>query len=108
MTARGSAEVFSMKNIILNVPTFGLIVSTRTALGVGIGLLVSEKLPAHRRRAIGATLVAIGAATTVPAVLSVIRGMRGAKQRNIHSPVHRDQAFLGATRFPRKGDDEVM
>lgn len=48
--------------------------STRVALGVGIGLLVSERLPADRRRALGLTLVGIGAATTVPAVMAVLRG----------------------------------
>ena len=56
-----------MKNVLLDLPTFGFIVSTRAALGVGIGLLVSERLPTDRRRAIGRTLIAIGAATTVPA-----------------------------------------
>jgi hypothetical protein len=55
-----------MKHVILNLPSFGFIVSRRAALGVGIGLLASERLSAQRRRAIGATLIAFGAATTVP------------------------------------------
>ena len=48
-----------MKSILLNLPTFGFIVSTRAALGLGIGLLLSERLPKQRRRAIGATLIAL-------------------------------------------------
>ena len=65
-----------MKSISLDLPTLGFIVSTRAALGVGIGLLVSEQLPADRRKAIGRTLIAIGAATTIPAALAVIRSLR--------------------------------
>jgi hypothetical protein len=60
-----------MKNIVLNPPTFGFIVMTRALLGVGIGLLLSERLPAERRRAVGLTLVMVGAATTIPAALAV-------------------------------------
>jgi hypothetical protein len=69
-----------MKSVLLNLPTLGFIVGTRAALGVGIGLLISERLPRQRRRAIGASLIAIGAATTVPAALSVIRSVRRSKQ----------------------------
>jgi hypothetical protein len=68
-----------MKNVLLNLPTLGFIVSTRAALGVGIGLLVSDRLPARRRRAIGTTLVALGVATTVPALMSVVRSLRRSK-----------------------------
>jgi len=56
-----------MKQLTLSVPTFGFIVATRAALAFGVGLLVSAKIPEARRRAIGMTLVAIGAATTIPA-----------------------------------------
>ena len=62
-----------MRNISLPLPWFGFIVATRAALGVGIGLLLSEKLGAARRRKAGWALVAIGAATTIPAALAVTR-----------------------------------
>ena len=62
-----------MKTFALNLPTFGFVVATRTMLGVGIGLLLSERLPVERRRAVGLALVAIGAATTVPAIAAVRR-----------------------------------
>ena len=95
-----------MKKVFLNLPTLGFIVSTRAALGVGIGLLVAERLSAQRRRAIGATLIAVGAATTVPAALSVVRSLRRSKKRDLSSPIGRDERLIGATRFPRKGDDD--
>ena len=94
-----------MKNVLLDLPTFGFIVTTRAALGVGIGLLISERLTAERRRAIGATLIAVGAATTVPAAISVIRSVRRSKRREKSPFTGRDPRLIGATRFPRKGDD---
>jgi hypothetical protein len=62
-----------MRTLALNLPTFGFVVATRAMLGVGIGLLLSERLPAERRRALGLTLVGIGAATTVPAIAAILR-----------------------------------
>jgi hypothetical protein len=65
-----------MKNVVLSVPTFGFVVATRAALGVGIGLLLSRKMSDAQRRAIGLTLVSIGAATTIPAAMAVFRNRR--------------------------------
>ena len=62
-----------MKKIVLSLPTFGFVVATRAALGAGVGLLLSRKLSDAQRRAIGATLVSIGVATTIPAALAVFR-----------------------------------
>jgi hypothetical protein len=92
-----------MRTVVLDLPTFAFVVGTRAALAAGVGLLVSRKLPADRRRAIGTMLVAVGAATTIPALISVMRGIG----RSRSSPaVLRDERLIGATRFPRKGDDE--
>jgi hypothetical protein len=41
-------------------------------LGAGIALLLSEKLNDEQRRAIGWTLVAVGALTTIPLVLQLL------------------------------------
>ena len=62
-----------MDTLHLKLPTFGFVVATRALLGVGIGLLLSERLSADRRRAVGLTLVGIGAVTTVPALAAVLR-----------------------------------
>ena len=55
---------------------FGFVVGTRAALAAGLGLLLSNKIPESRRRAIGLTLVSIGAATTIPAVMAIFRGQK--------------------------------
>jgi hypothetical protein len=64
----------AVKKLVLNVPIFGLAVATRVALGAGIALLISERIPTERRRRIGLALVSIGAATTIPVLRAVLRG----------------------------------
>jgi hypothetical protein len=60
-----------MKTHEVTIPQIGLIAGTRAMLGAGIALLLSEKLSADQRKAIGWTLVAIGALTTLPLALQV-------------------------------------
>ena len=68
-----------MKKLELNVPTFGFVVATRAALAFGAGLLASALIPEPRRRKIAIALVALGAATTIPAVMSVVGGLKRAE-----------------------------
>ena len=65
-----------MKHLELNLPTLGFVVATRAALSVGVGLLLSDRLPPERRRTIGLTLIGVGAATTLPAAIAVLRGLK--------------------------------
>ena len=60
-----------MKTHEVTIPQIGLIAGTRAMLGAGIALLLSDKLSGEQRKAIGWTLVAIGALTTVPLALQV-------------------------------------
>jgi hypothetical protein len=71
-----------MKNRILTMPELAFIVATRGMLGAGVGLLVSEKLTAEQRRAVGWMLVAIGAVTTIPAAIAVF----GDRQHSLTQP----------------------
>jgi hypothetical protein len=94
-----------MKNVVFDPRTYAFITGTRAALAVGIGLLGSGKVVAKRRRAIGAGLFAIGVVTTIPAAISVMQELR--RSSRVESYVDRDTRLIGATRFPRKGDDVV-
>jgi hypothetical protein len=60
-----------MNDIVLRPPMFGFVVVTRAMLAFGAGLLASSRIPEARRRPIALTLIAIGAATTIPAARSV-------------------------------------
>lgn len=63
-----------MRRTNLSVPEVMLLVGTRVALGVGVGLLVSEKLDRDARRGAGIALLAVGALTTIPLVMQVFGG----------------------------------
>ena len=65
-------EITHMKQHEVTVPQIGLIAGTRAMLGAGIALLLSEKLSDEQRRAVGWTLVAVGALTTIPLVLQLL------------------------------------
>jgi hypothetical protein len=84
-----AAEVL-MKSVVLSLPAFAFVVGTRAALAAGVALLLADKLPTARRRAIGAALAAIGAATTVPAAISPYTvGVQISGESNLKSQVTR-------------------
>lgn len=64
-----------MARLDLSFREFGFIVATRAALGAGLGLLLGSHLARRNRKRLGATLVAVGALTTIPAVFT-LRGAR--------------------------------
>jgi hypothetical protein len=49
-----------------------LIGGTRVALGVGLGLLIGDKLSHDARKGAGWALLAVGVLTTVPLVMDVV------------------------------------
>lgn len=65
-----------MKDVVLRTPELGFIVATRAALALGAGLLLSSRLNSGKRRAIGGALVAVGAVSTIPALMLVRRSRR--------------------------------
>jgi hypothetical protein len=102
-----------MKQVVVDIPTFAFVITTRAALAAGLGLLLSDKLSVNRRRGIGAALLAVGAVTTIPAALSIKRRISnasdaGSRKRDDQLGVNHDDRLIGATRFPRKGNDDFV
>jgi len=60
-----------MKRREVTLGEIGLIAVTRAMLGAGVGLLLSEKFTTEQRRAVGWTLVLVGAVTTIPLLMTV-------------------------------------
>jgi hypothetical protein len=60
----------------LAIPEIAIIGGTRAALGAGVGLLLADRLNADQRRAVGWTLFAVGAITTVPIVIQLLESRR--------------------------------
>ena len=62
-----------MRTLVLTPPLLGFVVGTRAALAFGVGLLVAGRIPEKRRHRLAVTLIAFGAATTIPAAMSILR-----------------------------------
>ena len=60
-----------MNEVHITRPELGFIVITRAILGAGVALLLADRLSRDQRKAIGATLLLIGAVTTIPAAIAV-------------------------------------
>ncbi len=60
-----------MRKATLRAADLMLLVGTRVALGVGVGLLFSTRLDESARRAAGIALLSVGVLTTLPIVLNV-------------------------------------
>ena len=61
-----------MKERKVTIPELMLIGGTRVALGLGIGLLIKDKLNKDQRQAAGLALVIVGAVTTIPLAIEVL------------------------------------
>ncbi len=61
-----------MKKAELTLPEIALIAGTRGMLGAGAGLLLADRLTAEQRKAIGWTLLIIGAISTIPLAAEVM------------------------------------
>lgn len=61
-----------MKTTELTLPEIALIAGTRGMLGAGAGLLLADKLNDDERKAVGWTLLIIGALTTIPLAMNVL------------------------------------
>jgi hypothetical protein len=56
----------------LTIPEIMLIGGTRVALGVGLGLLIADRLNEDQRKVAGWALLAVGVLTTIPILQSVL------------------------------------
>jgi hypothetical protein len=61
-----------MRETRITLPELALIAGTRAALGAGLGLLLADRLAENQRKAVGWTLVTIGALSTIPLAFEVL------------------------------------
>jgi len=61
-----------LKERKVTIPELILIAGTRVALGLGIGLLIKDKLNKDQRQAAGLALLIVGAVTTIPLAIEVL------------------------------------
>ena len=65
-----------MKETRIALPRLALIAATRGMLGIGIGLLISERFSHRDRARVGFALAAVGALSTLPLMIGVLRRTR--------------------------------
>jgi hypothetical protein len=63
-----------MKEIRITVPELMLVAGTRAILGIGIGLLLADRLSNGQRKGAGWALALVGALTTFPLAFEVFGG----------------------------------
>jgi len=61
-----------MRKKTLTLPEIGLIAGTRVALGIGIGLLVADKLNRDTRKGAAIALLLVGALSTIPIAAGIL------------------------------------
>ena len=61
-----------MKKTDLTLPEIALIAGTRGMLGAGAGLLLADRLSDDQRKAVGWTLLLVGAISTIPLAIEVL------------------------------------
>jgi hypothetical protein len=71
-----------MRKIQITLPELALIAGTRGMLGVGIGLLLADRLSEPQRKAVGWTLATIGVLTTIPLAIEVLGELQPAESIN--------------------------
>jgi 4-amino-4-deoxy-L-arabinose transferase-like glycosyltransferase len=76
-----------MRTVNLSFPVIGLIAATRGMLAAGIALLLADRVGRDKRRAIGWTLAAIGAVTTLPLMIEVASHTRRQAPEELEEPL---------------------
>jgi hypothetical protein len=56
----------------LSIPELILLVGTRVALGIGVGLLIGDKVNSDVRKGAGVALVTVGLLTTIPLAMDIL------------------------------------
>jgi hypothetical protein len=59
----------------LSLIKVGALAISRAALGLGVGLLIADRMDGRTRMALGGTLLGVGAITTAPVVVWIVKGI---------------------------------
>jgi len=70
----------------VSFPLFALFGATRAIGGIGLGLLLADRIPHDRRKLIGKIMFGFGAVSTIPLIASVIRQKRHLESAGVMTP----------------------
>jgi hypothetical protein len=92
-----------MREAQVTLPELALIAGTRVALGAGLGLLLADRLADGPRKAVGWTLLLVGALSTVPLAMEVLGKVRPATPEAEAGPAMRGGNLQEDDQFNRRG-----
>jgi hypothetical protein len=72
-----------MREAHISMPELALLAGTRLAFGAGLGLLLADCLPESQRKAVGWTLLLVGAVTTVPLAFVILGKVRSSNSSGL-------------------------
>ena len=61
-----------MQDHTISLPELALVGGTRAILGLGLGLLLADRLTDEQRKAVGWALFLVGALSTIPLAIEVL------------------------------------
>jgi hypothetical protein len=61
-----------MQSRTLTLPELALLAGTRVAFGIGIGLMIAEKIPRDARKGAACALLLVGALSTIPLAVAIL------------------------------------
>lgn len=70
-----------MRETRITFPELGLVAGTRAAAGIGIGLLLADRLSPEQRKAAGWALLLVGILSTIPLAFEIIGHSRSLTTR---------------------------
>ena len=86
------------------IPLDGLLILTRTAFGLGLGMLVADKIRHPVRQATAIALVSLGALAAVPLLVKIAMA-RINRPESERGSRNRLRSIRGDSVYPSEGDD---
>lgn len=90
----------------VSFPLFVLFGLTRGMAGAGAGMLLADRIPAVRRRKIGTALLAVGAASTIPLMIAIVRRSRQRRAAGVMDP--QTQVYTEGRGFVEAQEAEIL
>lgn len=89
----------------VSFPLFVLFGLTRGMAGAGAGLLLADRIPAVHRRKVGRVLLGIGAASTIPLMIAIVRR---ARQRQTSGVMDAQQVYPPSSGVVEAQEAEIL